>query len=86
LEADASELLTVLSELDRLIQALPELFDGLVNISELSPELARIDDASTFRAGRIRFSIKPSDRLLKLVAALRTCERELLIAKDLTHV
>ena len=80
IEADADELLTALSTLTELAKHLPQLFDGLVHVSELGSELACIESV-----GELRVRLKPTDRLLKLVAALQACERELLIAKELAH-
>jgi hypothetical protein len=90
IEADADELLTALSTLTELAKRLPQLFDGLVHVSELGSELACIESADLTAlgtsVGKLRVRLKPTDRLLKLVAALQACERELLIAKELAHV
>jgi hypothetical protein len=86
--ADSDELVQALSTLTELLERLPELVDGLVGLGDLGPELACIvlsDDAAT-GTGNLRATLKPSDRLLGLVAALSACERELLTAKELAHV
>jgi hypothetical protein len=86
-DADASEFLEAVSSLTELLERLRQLVHGFVDVSELSFELASIDlrDDAALGAVNLRAVFKPSDRLLRLVAALRACERELLVAKELTH-
>src|SRR5688572_29408005 len=87
---DSDEFVAAVSSLAELLERLPELVNGLVGILELGSEIGHIKDVE-FPAGGagvpiLRVGLKPSDRLLKLVAALQACERELLVAKELAHV
>jgi hypothetical protein len=89
IDVDSDEFLRSISLLAELLERLPELVNGLVSLGQLGPEFACLEDAdlSTLRTDMsvLRIGLKPTDRLLKLVAALQACERELLIAKELAH-
>ena len=84
---DNSELIRTLSRLTELTQRLHQVVNGLVRFSQPGSKLARfvMSHDGAGGTGNVRARLKPSDRLLKLVAALNACEREVLVAEELTH-
>lgn len=87
IELDVADFMAAVSTLTDLAERLPELLQRLVHLAELGAELATLhqSDESAGRTGEIRARLEPSDRLVKLVAALTACERELLVAERLAH-
>jgi hypothetical protein len=85
--AESADLLRALSSLAELLERIPELLDGLVDIGKLRLELGSVvmSNDAALGTGNVRALLKPSDRLLALVTALSACERELLVAKELAH-
>lgn len=76
-----------LSRFTELFGRLHKIVQQPLGVAQLAPEtlgiVVRDDAAST--AGDIRTCLQPSDRLLRLVAALETLERDLVIPEVLRH-
>jgi hypothetical protein len=84
---DASAFLAAVESLTELTERIPKLVDGLLGVRELGFELASVvvRDDSALRTSDVRTCLQPSDRLLRLVAALTAWERECLVIKELIH-
>jgi hypothetical protein len=80
---DGSAFLAALEELRLIASSLPEGFReflvGVFDTSDLSSELGTIepDELPTLGAGELRVCLKPSDRFLVLMAALRAGDCDL---------
>lgn len=85
--SDNKELMQALSNLNDLADGLPELIEGLSRISELGPQLIRVElsDDATLGAGELRVLLKPTELLLGLVAALSAGNHQFRIANELAH-
>jgi hypothetical protein len=85
--SDNKELMQELSKLNDLAERLPSLFESLARIGELGPELVRVElsDDATLGAGELRVLLKPTELLLRLVAALSAGDHQFRIANELAH-
>lgn len=72
--ADAFQLKDTLLLLDRLVHTFPEIADDFFSLLELDAHIIEVDldDTATASAGDLRVLLKPSDRLVSFMTALRT--------------
>ena len=79
---DATPLQKVVREISRLVEVSQELFDRaklfLNNVQR--SDLARVDSQPAMRAGDLVLVVQPGNKLLELASALRTHQREILLA------
>ncbi len=86
ISADASALLSALSEFEAALESRLEIRETFVGLLDSGEQLCRVDSDVSVAAftGELIVSLHPSDALLGLVAAARAGDRDFCVAEHAT--